>query len=210
MWNETTPPRSRALTALALTLCLAATLLQGCAPLVVGGAAVGVSMIHERRSATTIIEDEHIELVGMSLIHNNPEIRDGSRIAVTSYNHVVLLTGQADSDEISGRLADLISRQPKVRRVINEVTVGPRASFARESEDALVTSRVKVELIKIAIPDFDPTRVKVVTEAGTVFLMGLLTPEEAEAVVERARNVPGVEKVVKIFEYIDPSAQAAA
>jgi osmotically-inducible protein OsmY len=90
--------------------------------------------------------------------------------------------------------------------VVNEVSIGPSASIARESEDTLITSKVKFALTKIDRPDFDPTRVKVVTETGIVYLMGLLTPEEAEAVVSKARYVGGVEKVVKIFEYIDNSA----
>lgn len=209
MWNEpVAPPRLTAATI--LVLCLAPALLQGCFPAVVGGAVVGASMVHERRSATTVLEDEHLELVGMTLIHQNPDIRDNSRIAVTSYNYVVLLTGQADREGISGRLADLMSRQPKVRRVVDEVIVGPRATLARESEDILLTSRVKIALANVAIPGFDPTRVKVVTEAGTVYLMGLVTPEEAEAAVEEARYVPGVQQVIKIFEYIDPSAPSPA
>jgi osmotically-inducible protein OsmY len=88
--------------------------------------------------------------------------------------------------------------------VVNEVTIGPSASFARESEDALISSRVKIALADIDIPGFDPTRIKVVTEEGTVFLMGLVYPREGDAAAQKARYVPGVAKVAKVFEYIEP------
>jgi osmotically-inducible protein OsmY len=180
--------------------------LQGCAPVVLGGAAVGVSVAHDRRTPGTVLDDEQLELRGWGILANHPEIREHSRIAVTSYNLVVLLTGQAETQEVSDRFAEMISRLPKVRRVINEVTVGPIASLTSEGEDAVITSRVKLALIGIKIPEFDPTRIKVVTEAGTVYLMGLVTPAEAKATVEKVRYVPGVKRVVKLFEYIGRSA----
>jgi osmotically-inducible protein OsmY len=176
--------------------------LQGCAPVVLGGAAVGVSVAHDRRTPGTVLDDEQLELQGWGILANHPEIREHSRIAVTSYNLVVLLTGQAETQEVSDRFAEMISRLPKVRRVINEVTVDPIASLTSEGEDAVITSRVKLALIGIKIPEFDPTRIKVVTEAGTVYLMGLVTPAEAKATVAKVRYVPGVKRVVKLFEYI--------
>ena len=202
--------RPLALVPVLAALCLTIPFLQGCGPAVVAAVVVGASAIHDRRSATTVIEDQQIELQGMTQKFQNEDIRSGSQIAVTSYNNIVLLTGQADSEEISGKFADVMSRQPKVRKVINEVTVGPRASLSRQSQDAMLTSQVKAALLNVDVPGFDPTRVKVVTESAVVYLMGLVTPAEAEAVVEKARYVRGVEKVVKVFEYIDPSARPSA
>jgi osmotically-inducible protein OsmY len=202
--------RPLALVPVLAALCLTVPLLQGCGPAVVAAVVVGASAIHDRRSATTVIEDQQIELQGLTQKFQNEDIRSGSQIAVTSYNNIVLLTGQADSEEISRKFADLMSRQPKVRKVINEVTVGPRASLNRQSQDAMLTSQVKAALVNVDIPGFDPTRVKVVTESAVVYLMGLVTPAEAEAVVEKARYIRGVEKVVKVFEYIDPSLKPSA
>jgi len=199
-----------ALIAALAALWLTVPLLQGCGPAVVTGVVVGASAIHDRRSATTILEDQQIELQGMTLKYQTAEIRSGSQIAVTSYNNIVLLTGQADSEAISREFADLMSRQPKVRKVINEVSVGPRASISRQTQDTMLTSQVKAALLNVDIPGFDPTRVKVVTESAIVYLMGLVTQAEAEAAVEKARYVRGVEKVVKVFEYTDPSAKPAA
>jgi len=187
----------------ALVVGLTFPLLQGCGALLLGGA-TAISVAHERRSLRTVLEDEYTEHSVARILTDNPDINRHSRIAATSYNHWVLLTGQAETQSIRDRFARKVARLPKVRKVIDEVTIGPVVSFARESEDALITSRVKLALTKIDIPGFDATRVKIVTEAGTVFLMGLVYPQEGKAAAEKARYVPDVIKVVKLFEYIEP------
>jgi osmotically-inducible protein OsmY len=186
-----------------LVLSLGVSLLQGCAAVAVGGVAAGASIAHDRRHSLAVLEDEHAEHSAAQLLIDNPDINMHSRIAITSYNHLVLLTGQAETQAISDRFAQKVARLPKVKKVVNEVTIGPSASFARESEDALITSRVKLALTEIDMPGFDPTRVKVVTEEGTVFLMGLVHPQEGDEAAEKARYVPGVAKVIKLFEYIE-------
>lgn len=205
-----TPASWRGIGRRVLLASVAAVCLQGCAAVVLTGAGVGASVIHDRRTTGTVLDDEQIELEGAKLLHNHPDISEHSRIAVTSYNLVALLTGQAETRQISDRFAELISRLPKVKRVVNEVTIGPVESLGRESEDAFITSRVKLALLGVKLPEFDPTRVKVVTEAGTVYLMGLVTRAESEAAVKKARYVPGVKRVVKIFEYIPSPATAPA
>jgi osmotically-inducible protein OsmY len=197
------PFRLLCITSLIATLVVSAW---GCAPVVVGGAAVGASVIHDRRSSATVLEDQNIELSAYGKISDDETLSGKSRISVTSYNRVVLLTGQADSPAVKARVARLVSDLPEVRRVVDEVTVAPRASLQRESTDAYLTSRVKLALFDLGIEGFDPTRVKVVTEEGVVFLMGLLTDQEAAAVVEKVRYVDGVERVVKIFEYVEPES----
>ncbi|MCG6896626.1 MAG: BON domain-containing protein [Thiocapsa sp.] len=190
--------------AVLILLLIGGSLLQGCGPLLVGGAAVGAaSAVHDRRTYDAFIDDQQIELAAMSALLNDPRAAQASRISVTSYNRKVLLTGQADTDEVAERASSLVSRLPKVQRVIDEIVVGSRLSLARETEDGYVTSRVKAALIDVALPGFDPTRVKVVTEDGTVYLMGILSPAEADAATEKVRYVPGVKSVVKIFEYVD-------
>jgi osmotically-inducible protein OsmY len=187
-----------------LILVFGVPLLQGCAVLAVGGIAAGASVAHERRQPLTVLQDEHTEHSAAQLLIDHPDINMHSRIAITSYNHLVLLTGQAETQAISDRFAQMVARLPKVTKVVNEVTIGPSASFARESGDALITSRVKLALTQIDVPGFDATRVKVVTEEGTVYLMGLVHPREGKEAAEKARYVPGVVKVIKVFEYIEP------
>lgn len=176
----------------ALLLLLAGTaLLAGCAP------------VHDGRTYDAFIEDQQIELAAMRALINDPRVARTSRISATSHNRKVLLTGQADTDEVAERAASLVSRLPKVQRVIDEIVVGPRASLARETEDRELTARVKADLTDLAVPGFDPARVKVVTEDGVVYLMGLVSIAEAAAVTEEVRYVPGVERVVKLFEYVE-------
>jgi osmotically-inducible protein OsmY len=203
-----TPRRSLALL---LALALIAPLLHGCAAvLVAGAAAASAAVVHDRRDYTRLLEDQDIELKAMQILNDNPDIKDQSRIGVTSYNLVVLLTGQAETQDAAARFADKVSRLPKVRRVVDEITVGPYAGLLQESEDTLLTSRVKVAISGVDVPGFDATRVKVVTESGIVYLMGTVTPAEADAAVEKARYVSGVTKVIKVFEYIQPPAAKSA
>lgn len=188
----------------AALLLLGATLLSGCAPMLFGAAAVGAAAtVHDRRPANIILDDQQIELEAMSALIRNAEIRGRSQISVTSYNRTLLLTGNADTTEVGQEAAALVSRIGKVQRVVDEVRVGPRLDIRRQAEDTFITGRVKTDLIGVRLPGFDPTRVKVVTNDGEVFLMGLVSPAEADAAAERASYVPGVKRVVKLFEYVD-------
>lgn len=178
-------------------------MLQGCAPAVVGGAAVGASVAHDRRTTGVAVEDQNIEFKALHMKLQDETLRDHTTISATSYNMVVLLTGQAETTELRDRYAGIVSGIASVRRVVNEVTVGPVATLTERGNDSYLTAKVKAKLFDVKIPNFDPTRVKVVTEQGVVYLMGLLTPQEADAVVEKVRYVRGVKRVVKIFEYLD-------
>ncbi len=184
---------------------LLVALVQGCTPVVVGGTAVATAeVVHDRRTAGTIIEDQAIELKAYRAIRKDKELASQSHISVTSYNMNVLLTGETPTEELRQRAAEIVRRIPKVRRVYNELAVAGPSSLTSRSNDALITAKVKLALFKIkGLEDFDPTRVKVVTERGNVYLMGLLTHREAEAVAEAARRVSGVQRVIKLFEYID-------
>lgn len=185
-----------------LILLLTAGLLQGCGALVVGGAATGIAVIHDRRSAQTVLEDKEIQLRTLSAVEDDPALAARSRVAAVSYNHVLLLTGQVETPELKRRYVELARNIPKVKRVVDEVEVGTPTTLTEESRDAYITSKVKLALFDVDLPTFDPSRIKVVTERGVVYLLGLVTPEEAAAVVEKARYVGGVKRVVKIFEYI--------
>ncbi|MBK8183685.1 MAG: BON domain-containing protein [Candidatus Competibacteraceae bacterium] len=168
-----------------------------------GGAAVGVGVAaHDRRTTGTLVDDQSIEVK----IHNalNRQLPPGNRIGVTSYNAAVLLTGITAS-EATRQQAEMIARGiTPVKEVYNELAVGSsKTSFSAQSNDSLLTTRVKAILFKIRIQDFDPTRVKVVTEGGVVYLMGLVRKNEADAAANTASQVSGVKQVVTLFEYIN-------
>ncbi|NKN33629.1 BON domain-containing protein [Marichromatium bheemlicum] len=198
---RSTPERARTRRAATLALVLASSLLGGCGALVVGGITVGAAALYDRRPYYVVIDDQHIEMNAISAIQQDRELQDHARISVTSYNYRVLLTGQAERPELAQRAVDKVRRLAKVQQVVDEITIGPRVSLARKSEDAYLTSRVKLALTKVDLEDFDATRVKVVSEDGVVYLMGLVNPAEADAAAEKARYVRGVKRVVKLFEY---------
>jgi len=185
---------------------LMALTLSGCgAAVVAGGVAAGATVAIDRRTTGTVIEDQSIELKAGDLRKADPSIFEHSNIAITSYNLQVLMSGQAESDAVSRRLADQIARLSRVRKVYNEVVTGAEGTWSEAASDTYLTSRVKIALLDIDIKGFDPTVVKVVTSQGTVYLMGLLTQQEADAVTEKARYVSGVKQVVRLFEYIPAS-----
>jgi len=194
--------RAGALAALLVT----ASLLHGCGPLVVGGVAAGAATLYDRRPYYVVIDDQQIELAAINALLQDSSIAGHSRISVTSYNHTVLLAGQADTAEVAERATRRVSRLPRVARVVDEIVVGPPLGLARKSEDAYLSSRAKIALADVDLPDFNPTRVKIVTEDAVVYLMGLVTPDEATAAAEKVRYVPGVKRVVKLFEYINDGA----
>ncbi|MBZ0070402.1 MAG: BON domain-containing protein [Gammaproteobacteria bacterium] len=189
----------------ALMLAAAAlALVQGCAPVLIGGAATGATVAHDRRTAGTFIEDQAIELKAKAALGDDPDLRAQAHLNVTSINMVVLLSGEAPSEALRQRAGELVAKVEKVRRVHNEVQVAAPSSMMTRSSDTLITARVKTALFSIkGLENFDPTRVKVVTENGTVFLMGLLTRAEADATARTASRVGGVQRVVKLFEYQD-------
>lgn len=182
-----------------LTLTL---LLQGCAALVVGGAATTAVVAHDRRTTGIFVEDQAIELKAYDRLAQDAAIKANSNIKVTSYNKVVLLTGQAENDAVRRKAETIAGQVEQVRRVVNEIEIGSTSSLGEGSRDVALTTEIKLRLTKVDLPDFDPLRVKVVTERGSVYLMGLLTKDEAHAVTEVVRYVSGVRRVVKIFEYI--------
>jgi osmotically-inducible protein OsmY len=187
-----------------LVVSLTTSLLYGCAAAVVGGAATGATAAHDRRTVGTFIDDEGIELKARLAIFDDKELNSNIHINIISINGVVLLVGQAPTEAERQKAAELTIAIPKVRLVHNEMTVAAPNSYMTRSSDSLITAKVKTSLFNIKeLKEFDPTRVKVVTENSIVYLMGILTHTEADAVTDVARQVGGVQKIVKLFEYID-------
>ncbi len=193
--------RSRAYSVLLLfCTCLS---LQGCAAVIVGGAATGAAVAHDSRTTGTVVDDEAIELKAGHAIRRDEELRRQTHINFTSYNNMVLVSGEAPTAELKKRVIEQIRRIPKVRRVYDEITIAAPSSLTSRSSDTLLTASVKGKLLTIR--NFDGTRIKVVTEKGVVFLMGLVTRREGGIAAEASRQVSGVQKVVKLFEYTDPA-----
>jgi osmotically-inducible protein OsmY len=187
-----------------LVALLTSSLLYGCAAAVVGGAATGATAVHDRRTVGTFIDDEGIELKARMAVFDDKELNSQIHINIISINGVVLLVGQAPTDAARQKAADLVSTVPKVRLIHNEMTIAAPNSYMTRSSDSLITAKVKTKMFTIKEHDnFDPTRVKVVTENGVVYLMGILTHSEADTVTDAARQVGGVQKIVKLFEYLD-------
>ncbi len=192
------------------TLCLASALmivfstllLGGCGAVVVGGAVAGAAVIHDRRTAGSVVEDQEILLRAMSMRQKDKRLAKQTNIGIEVYNRYVLLTGQAQNAAIVEDFSRRVETIPNVRGVYNEVMVGAKATWGEATSDAYLTSRVKLSLFDVGISGFDPTRVEVTSSQGSVYLMGLLTPAEADAVTEKVRYVSGVKRVVKLFEYI--------
>lgn len=183
----------------------ATLLISGCAPAVVGGAAVsgavtGAVMSQDRRSTGTIVDDQGIEFNIGSRIGEDAELVDRVHVSVTSYNYVVLLTGEAADEQLRERIYRYAQQANHVRQVYNEITIASLSPLMLRSSDTLITGRVKTALVNNK--NIDATHVKVVTDKSVVYLMGLVTQEEGRIAAEVARRISGVQKVVKLFEYI--------
>jgi len=190
-------------TRLAVAVLVSTSLLaSGCAPPVIfAGAAAGATVASDERTAGTVVEDQAIEIKAARAIGADPTLADQVHVSVTSYNNVVLLTGQAPSKQQINKVVGVVQTVEKVARIHNEITVGPPTSFKQRSSDTWITTRVKSALL--GAKGFEATKVKVVTENGSVFLMGLIPRDQAANIAATVQQVNGVKRVVKIFEYLD-------
>jgi osmotically-inducible protein OsmY len=181
-----------------ITFCVLVSLpvLYGCVAAMVGGAAAGGYLIGEdRRSTAVLSEDQAIETrIGSRVGDKFP----GAHVNTTSYNRLVLLTGEAPTAEAKAEIEDIARGVPGVRGIYNELTVAPPTAMSVRANDAYVTSKVKARFVDSR--KFNPVHVKVVTEDSTVYLMGILKQQEANDATEVARTTSGVRRVVRLFE----------
>jgi osmotically-inducible protein OsmY len=182
---------------LPLLLLAVIPVLQGCFPVVATGVGAGALMAGDRRTSGIYIEDQAIELKASNRI--DEKFRDTAHVNVTSFNRNVLLTGEAPSDSTRQEVEQIVRGVPNVASVLNEIAIAPLTPFSSRSNDTYITSKVKGRMIDAA--KFPVHVVKVVTENGVVYLMGIVTRKEAEDAVEIARTTSDVKKVVKVFEY---------
>ena len=178
---------------------MAAVSLSGCLPLVATGVGIGAMMVDDRRSVGAYIEDEEIELRAGGRLREAK--LDGVRANFTSFNRRLLITGEAPTEALKARISEIGRGVPGVKEVYNEMAIAGPISFAARSKDGSITAKVKARL-------FDDSRinanhVKVVTANGVVFLMGLVRRDEADIAAGIAARTTGVQRVVKVFEYLD-------
>lgn len=186
-------------TAVAAAAIVGSTLLSACAPLVVGGAMLGGTlMVTDRRTPGAQIEDQSIELKAMNRVRE--VIGDRGHVSITSYNRTVLITGEVLNEADKATVEQAVQRVQNVKGTVNELGIMAPTSLTSRSNDTLLTSKVKATFIDAK--DVYANSVKVTAERGTVYLMGRVTEREADRATELARTVSGVQKVVRLFEII--------
>ncbi|MEI6719147.1 MAG: BON domain-containing protein [Betaproteobacteria bacterium] len=180
---------------------VAAPVLQGCLPVAAVGVGGVVASANDRRTSGTQIEDEGIELRASNRI--SERWGDKVHINVTSYNRAVLVSGEVPNAEIKAAIGQVIAGVANVRGVTDEVVVAGGATLSSRTNDSYITSKVKARFVDAN--SFNPFHVKVVTENSTVYLMGIVTEAEAKAATDVARTTGGVRKVVRLFEFCQPT-----
>ncbi len=186
----------------ALVLCV--PLLGGCVGAAVVGVGAGALMIVDRRASETYIADQSMEIRANSRI--SEKYGDKVHVNVTSYNRMLLLTGEVPTAEIKADVDKIVAGVPDVKSISNELAIAGPSSYGGRSNDSYITSKVKARFVDAG--KFSANVVKVVTEAGVVFLLGMVTQTEANAAVEIARTTGGVLKVVRVFEIVSPEQAA--
>ncbi len=180
-------------TPLIVAFCISLT---GCVAAVVVGAA---GMVYDRRSVSVLEADARLFHVIHTAIVTNPQFRE-SRVLVTSFNKVVLLVGQVSSPSLRIMAEQTARKAPGVYRIYNELTVGYPIAMTQRTQDSWITSQVRSQML--TKKGLGSGSIRVVSENGVVYLMGIVTPEQANLAVDVARRIDGVVKVVKIFQYI--------
>jgi osmotically-inducible protein OsmY len=188
-----------------VTLALAAATLSGCAALVVGGAAVGTAlMVTDRRTSGAVLEDQAIELKAMNRVRD--VLGERGHVNPTSYNRTLLLTGEVPGEAERTAAERAVAGIDNLKGVVNELAVMGNTSLTARSNDSILTGKVKASFVDAK--DLQANAVKVVTERGTVYLMGRVTEREANRATELARGVSGVQKVVRVFEVLSEAELA--
>lgn len=173
--------------------------LQACFPVVAAGVGAGVMLAQDRRGRTTLVEDQQIETSAAQRI--DQQVKSVMHVNLTSYNHDVLITGEVPDESTKMKIDSIVSGIDKVRHVSNELAVSVNSSLASRGNDGLITSNVKLRFVNDK--RFNADHIKVVTENGTVYLMGIVNHAEADAASDVTSITKGVRRVVRMFEYQD-------
>lgn len=181
-------------------LSITATLITGCVPAaLITGATAGGAIVYDKRSMQTMSEDHDAEIYAQNWLNHDKQLYGHSSISITVFNNVALLTGQADTTELKDRANKIVSHVKYIKRTYNEINVGEPASTTQQAKDTWITTKVRSVLL--AKSELNSNNIKVITENGTVYLMGNVSRKQADLASDAARQVNGVKQVVKIFEY---------
>lgn len=190
---------------LACTLVVLSQLLQGCNPAVVAGSAVAASAVaSDRRPASVVLSDKGIEMRANDTLYSHVDIGGKIHVNINSFNQSVLLTGEAPSEEIRQQVEAMVRNIDGVKTIYNQIVVQPNSSADSRLNDVFLNSSIKGWILRRT--NLDLGKLKIVTEHGNVYLMGLVTEEEANTAADIASRVEGVKEVIKVFEYISPDA----
>ena len=176
-------------------------LLQGCAAAVVAGTASALTAANDRRTIGSQIDDNNIEIKASIAISEVERLEKSARVNAISVNGIVLLVGQVANQEMKNEAQITVESIAGIRKIHNQLRIGSNIGITTQTRDSWLTSKVKAQLL--ATKDISSNNIKVVTENAEVYLMGLVSQDEANRAVNIARNVSGVERVVKVFEYIN-------
>lgn len=187
------------------TLVLLSIVLSGCSTIMTGFAEItGLSFLHDRRTSAMLLKDERIEINASIELNSHDDTRSKCHFNVTAYNGTTLVTGEAPTEALRNKIVSIVRSIKGVKLVHNELKVAEPSSFSSRTHDSLLTTKIKSSLSNVKnLPGFDSTRVKVITERGIVYLLGLVHKQEANVATEIARREIGVKQVVKIFEFIE-------
>ncbi|WP_335917669.1 BON domain-containing protein [Shewanella chilikensis] len=185
-----------------LPLCLLLTSLTGCAGAVMVGAVGGAMMVNDERSLKTQLDDTNADFSISSVLGAEEDLKNQTNITGVSMNGNVLMIGQAPNSMLRDKAIRLVKELQLGGKIHNQIRIGNPTSFTTRSNDTWITTKVKGRMLNDK--NLDVTKIKVITENGEVFLLGLVEREQADLAVEIARNTAGVRKVIKVFDYVTP------
>lgn len=198
--NGSQPTKRRAkLKTLLVSMTLLVTLSSCVTALIAGAAIATIDILHDRRTAGEYVDDNTVELKARNYLLSKPEIRAAAHVKATSWNGILLITGEIDEENIKQDIVRFFSGMNGVRQLVDETTITGKTALLSRTNDTWITTKVKSRLL--VKTGLDANRVKVITTRGSVYLMGIVTKEEGDKATELARTVKGVARVVKVFEY---------
>jgi osmotically-inducible protein OsmY len=188
-----------------LLLLLNSLLISACSTVATNGEVLTEqSLLHERRTREAALLDKDIETEAYSELNSDDEVLNQSHFTITAYNGAVLVTGEAPNEALEKKIISTVQGISNVKLIHDNLTIGYPTDANSRANDALITDTVRIALKQIrTIPNFDPSMVKVITENGTVYLMGLVHRDEGTVVINVTKLQPGIKQIVTVFEYID-------
>lgn len=177
-------------------------MLQGCVTsAVVAGSAAGAKVASDTRTVSTIADDVSIDYHAHEALVADQNLNTEAHVVAASFNHVLLLIGETPTEELKDRAVDLVKNLPGVKRIVNKIVIDKPITFMQKSNDIVITGNVKARMLSTT--NLKSSHIKVITENGTVYLLGKVSREQGAIAAEITRGSTGVRKVVKVFEYMD-------